>query len=57
MRDRGMPDWLVDHMSRMIDAQSGGGMLGQGDTLREMLGREPRDLSGFVADHLKAFGG
>ena len=57
MRERNMPDWLVEHMSRMIDAQSGGGMLGSGDTLRQMLGGDPRTLSGFIADHLKAFGG
>ena len=56
MKDRGMPEFVVDHMGRMIDGLNSGMMTGDPSTLHGLLG-EQRSLSQFIADHRAAFGG
>ncbi len=56
MKDRGMPEFVVDHMGRMIDGLNSGMMTGDPSTLHGLLGGQ-RNLGQFIADHKAAFGG
>ncbi len=57
MVENGMPDWLIEHMSAVIDSIMEGGMTGDGAVLMEMLGRAPRTIEDFAWDYRGAFGG
>lgn len=56
MQERGMPEFVVDHMGRMIDGLNSGMMTGDPSELNRLTGGQ-RSLDQFVADHKAAFGG
>ncbi|MEP4377693.1 MAG: SDR family oxidoreductase [Alphaproteobacteria bacterium] len=58
MKERGMPDWLVDHQSTLMGIAANGDMASYGNDLIETLaGHAPRTPADFARDHAAAFGG
>lgn len=58
MKDRGMPDWLVDHQSTLMGIAAAGNMASYGNDLIETLaGHAPRTPADFAKDHAGAFKG
>lgn len=58
MKERGMPDWLVDHQSTLMGIAADGNMGTYGNDLIEKLaGHAPRTPAQFAADHAGAFKG
>lgn len=56
MKERGMPDWLVDHQSTLMGFAADGNLGGYGNNLIETLsGHAPRTVTDFAADHAGAF--
>jgi (4-alkanoyl-5-oxo-2,5-dihydrofuran-3-yl)methyl phosphate reductase len=52
----GMPDWLVNHLDNAFALIRGGGLEDTTDTVRVLIGREPRTFAEFARDHAEAFG-
>ncbi|MDA0786537.1 MAG: SDR family oxidoreductase [Proteobacteria bacterium] len=58
MKERGMPDWLVDHQSTLMGIAAEGNMGSFGNDLIETLsGHAPRTPADFAKDHAAAFQG
>ena len=58
MKERGMPDWLVDHQSTLMGIAADGNMASYGNNLIETLaGHAPRTPVDFARDHIGAFKG
>lgn len=58
MKEKGMPDWLVDHQSTLMGMAANGDMATYGNNLIETLaGHAPRTPADFAKDHAAAFGG
>lgn len=58
MKERGMPDWLVDHQSTLMGIAAAGNMASYGNDLIETLaGHAPRSPADFARDHAAAFKG
>ena len=58
MKERGMPDWLVDHQSTLMGIAANGDMATYGNDLIETLaGHPPRTPADFAAAHAAAFKG
>ena len=56
MKDRGTPDWLVDHQSTLMGIAADGNMASYGNNLIETLaGHAPRTPADFARDHAGAF--
>ncbi|MDE0780333.1 MAG: SDR family oxidoreductase [Alphaproteobacteria bacterium] len=56
MKERGMPDWLVDHQSTLMGLAAEGNMATYGNDLIEKLaGHAPRTPADFARDHAGAF--
>lgn len=58
MKERGMPDWLVDHQSTLMGIAAAGDMASYGNNQIETLtGHAPRTPADFARDHAGAFQG
>ena len=58
MKERGMPDWLVDHQSTLMGIAAEGNMASYGNDLIEKLaGHAPRTPADFASAHAEAFKG
>ena len=58
MKERGMPDWLVDHQITLMGIAADGNMASYGNNLIETLaGHAPRTPADFARDHAGAFKG
>ena len=58
MKERGMPDWLIDHQSALMGMAAEGNMASYGNDLIEALaGHAPRTPADFARDHAGAFQG
>lgn len=57
MKDRGMPDWLVDHQALMMGIAASGDMVGTNDLIDTIGGHPARTLVDFATDHAAAFKG
>jgi uncharacterized protein YbjT (DUF2867 family) len=58
MKEKGMPEWLVDHQSTLMGMAANGDMATYGNNLIETLaGHAPRTPADFAKDHAAAFGG
>ena len=58
MKERGMPDWLVDHQSTLMGMAANGDMASYGNNSIETLaGHAPRTPADFARDHAAAFSG
>jgi len=55
MRGRGAPDWLVEHFQQVMTVFRSGAGAETTPTVEEVLGRPPRTLDEFIADHAEAF--
>jgi len=56
MKERGMPDWLVDHQSTLMGIAAAGNMATYGNDLIEKLaGHAPRTPADFARDNAGAF--
>ncbi len=55
MIEAGMPEWLADGLLELYDTQRRGGLAETTSTVSEILGRPPRTLEAFAADHAEAF--
>ena len=56
MKERGMPDWLVDHQSTLMGIAAAGNMASYGNDLIEKLaGHAPRTPADFARDNAGAF--
>jgi hypothetical protein len=56
MLEGGLPEWLADGLLELHDVQRRGGLAETTATVSEILGRPPRTLEAFAADHAEAFG-
>jgi uncharacterized protein YbjT (DUF2867 family) len=52
----GMPDWLVEHLTRAFGLIRKGALGQTTDTVRVLTGREPRSFAEFARDHAPLFG-
>ncbi|HCP00550.1 MAG TPA: hypothetical protein DIT35_03575 [Rhodospirillaceae bacterium] len=58
MKERGMPEWLIDHQSTLMGMAANGDMASYGNDLIERLaGHAPRTLADFSRDHAEVFQG
>ena len=58
MKERGMPDWLIDHQSTLMGIAADGDMASYGNDLIEKLaGHAPRTPADFARDYAGAFTG
>ncbi|MBS28590.1 MAG: nucleoside-diphosphate sugar epimerase [Alphaproteobacteria bacterium] len=58
MKERGMPDWLVDHQSTLMGMAANGEMVSYGnDLIAELSGHAPRTPADFARDFAGAFQG
>lgn len=57
MKERGMPDWLVDHQALMMGIAAAGDMTGANNLIAEIGGHPARSLADFATDHAGAFKG
>lgn len=58
MKERGMPDWLVDHQSTLMGIAANGDMASYGnDQIETLAGHVPRSPADFARDHAGAFQG
>jgi uncharacterized protein YbjT (DUF2867 family) len=58
MKERGMPDWLVNHQSTLMGIAANGDMASYGNDLIEKLaGHAPRTPADFARAHAAAFSG
>jgi uncharacterized protein YbjT (DUF2867 family) len=57
MKNQGMPDWLIAHMSALVPFVSDGGMGGLSDWVEKLSGHPPRTLAGIIEENKAAFGG
>jgi uncharacterized protein YbjT (DUF2867 family) len=55
MKERGMPDWLIDHQSKLMTLLGEGKMAGTSDYIEQLTGHAPRTLAGFAHDFAGAF--
>ena len=55
MKERGMPDWLIDHQSKVMGFVAEGQMAGTNDLIEQLSGHPPRTLAGFAHDYAGAF--
>ena len=55
MKERGMPDWLIDHQSKLMVLLGDGKMAGINDNIEQFSGHAARSLDGFVKDNAGAF--
>jgi uncharacterized protein YbjT (DUF2867 family) len=56
MKERGMPDWLVDHQSTLMGIAAAGDMASYGnDQIETLTGYAPRTPADFARDHAGAF--
>ena len=55
MKERGMPDWLIDHQSKLMVLLGEGKMAGTNEYIEQLSGHSARSLEGFVKDNAGAF--
>lgn len=55
MKERGMPDWLIDHQATLMTILAEGNMGGTNGYVEQFSGHAPRTLEGFVKDNAGAF--
>ncbi len=55
MKERGMPDWLVDHQSTLMGIVGAGKAAGTTDYIEQIAGHPARTLAGFAKDNAGAF--
>jgi uncharacterized protein YbjT (DUF2867 family) len=55
MKERGMPDWLIDHQAKLMGILGEGKMAGTNDYIEQFSGHAPRSLEDFVKDNAGAF--
>jgi uncharacterized protein YbjT (DUF2867 family) len=51
----GMPDWIVEHLTRLFPLIRQGGIAETSDTVQALTGREPRSFGQFARDHAGLF--
>jgi uncharacterized protein YbjT (DUF2867 family) len=56
MAAAGMPDWLVEHLSRLFAVAKEGTLEAVTRNVRELTGREPRTFAEFAREHARLFG-
>jgi hypothetical protein len=52
----GMPEWLVEHLSRLFALVRDGALAEITETVRAVTGRDPRGFADFARDYAAAFG-
>ena len=58
MKDKGMPDWLIAHVSgMMVGLVASGDMSGVTDWVEQLTGHPPRTLDQWLDGAKGAFGG
>jgi len=57
MEEKGMPDWLIAHMTGMMGLVTQGDLAGVTDCVEQLTGHSPRTLSEWLSDAKGAFGG
>lgn len=57
MEERGMPDWLITHVSSTMALIAEGGLAGETDNVMNLTGHQPRTLSDWLSNNLAIFGG
>jgi uncharacterized protein YbjT (DUF2867 family) len=57
MEEKGMPDWLIAHMSGMMGFVAQGGMAGESDWVEKLTGHIPRTLREWLEANKAAFSG
>lgn len=55
MKERGMPDWLVDHQTAMMKLCASGGMADTSGEIERLSGQAPRTIDDFARDFAGAF--
>ncbi len=55
LRETGAPEWLIVHLPRVFRLIREGALSGITTTVRDLLGREPREFGEFVRAHAAAF--
>ncbi len=55
MKERGMPDWLIDHQSALMGLLGTGVMAQTNDNIEKISGHPARTLEDFVKDYAGAF--
>lgn len=55
MLGSGMPEWLVDNLVILFELIRTGALAGIASDVQDVLGREPRRLADFAAEHAKVF--
>ncbi len=55
MKERGMPDWLIDHQTKLMGFLAEGQLAGTNDLIEQLSGRAARSLEGFAKDYAGAF--
>lgn len=57
MKERGMPDWLIDHQSTLMGMLADGSFAAKNDNIEQLSGHPARTLAGFAKDYAGAFKG
>ena len=57
MKERGMPDWLIDHQVTLMKLVSSGVAAGANANIENISGHKARSLANFVKDHINIFKG
>ena len=55
MKERGMPDWLIDHQAGVMGLFASGVLAQTNDNIEQISGHPARTLEDFVKDHAGAF--
>lgn len=55
MKERGMPDWLIDHQSTLMGMLAEGKFAASNDYIEKLSGHPARTLAGFAHDYAGAF--
>lgn len=56
MEDKGLPDWLKNHMGAVMGFCAQGGMAGETDWVEQLSGHAPRTIADWVISSRAAFG-
>jgi hypothetical protein len=51
----GVPPWNAEGLTELFELYAGGGATMVTTGVMDALGRDPRDLDAFAADHVEAF--
>ena len=57
MKDKGMPDWLIDHQVTLMGLVSSGVAAGANANIENISGHRARSLANFVKDNINIFKG